>query len=267
MNRAALSRLREFGTRIGLDINRWPRPQSIDYTRSRVMSRNRVQTVLDVGANRGQWGLRCRRLGFTEGIVSFEPLVEPRKRLMSIANADGKWSVVPQALGSRSTSQAHMFVSGNAQMSSSLREMLPAHVSLAPSSKYTGSEVVSVSRLDDVWPSLKAKGPIYMKIDVQGHELDVLLGASQALQSMVAVEVEVSLEPMYLGQPDFLEVDTHLRASGFRLCAIEMGLVDQASGSAMTVDAIWIINRRMVDDGQSFTSSLGDGKDGYDRGA
>lgn len=67
-------------------------------------------------------------------------------------------------------------------------------------------------RLDDV---MEARGADYLKLDVQGAELDVLRGAEETLRSVVAIQTEVEFVPIYRGQPLFAEIDQFLRAHGF----------------------------------------------------
>lgn len=55
----------------------------------------------------------------------------------------------------------------------------------------------------------------YLKIDVQGAEMQVLHGCQQKLLSCLVVEVEVSFVELYSGQPLFAEIDTFLRSQGF----------------------------------------------------
>lgn len=73
---------------------------------------------------------------------------------------------------------------------------------------------VGTTRLDDV---SEITGCDYLKIDVQGGELDVLEGARNLLKSTIVVHCEVEFGPVYKDQPLFSDVDSFLRASGFEL--------------------------------------------------
>ena len=57
----------------------------------------------------------------------------------------------------------------------------------------------------------------FVKMDIQGAELDVLQGGQSALASMLMIVCEVEFVPLYKGQPLFADVDTHLRGRGFML--------------------------------------------------
>jgi len=57
----------------------------------------------------------------------------------------------------------------------------------------------------------------FLQVDVQGADLNVLQGATQMLQTVLAVQVEVEFSPLYQGQPLFADVDTFMRAKEFTL--------------------------------------------------
>jgi FkbM family methyltransferase len=76
------------------------------------------------------------------------------------------------------------------------------------------TEEVTTTRIDDV-PDLP---PIdYMKLDVQGAELDVLQGGLVALKQATVIELEVEFVPLYKGQPLFGDVQVFLRQHNFVL--------------------------------------------------
>ena len=51
----------------------------------------------------------------------------------------------------------------------------------------------------------KARSP-YLKIDTQGYEWKVLEGATEVLNYLCGIQLEVSLLPLYEGQPEFLKI-------------------------------------------------------------
>jgi len=78
---------------LGYDLKQ-RRPDLVDFLRSRD-----INVVLDVGANRGQFGARLRADGYSGSIVSFEPASEPFRELMLRAEVDEKWEAHKIALG------------------------------------------------------------------------------------------------------------------------------------------------------------------------
>lgn len=73
---------------------------------------------------------------------------------------------------------------------------------------------VNTKRLDDV---KECPRPDYLKIDVQGAELDILENGEKTLSSLVVLESEVEFLPLYENQPLFADVDAFLRERGFVL--------------------------------------------------
>lgn len=80
--------------------------------------------------------------------------------------------------------------------------------------RVVSTQEVQTVRLDDI-PD--AAGADYLKLDVQGAELDVLRGAARLLADIVFIQAEVEFVPLYRGQPLFAEVDQALRKAGFLL--------------------------------------------------
>jgi methyltransferase FkbM-like protein len=136
--------------------------------------------------------------------------------------------------------EVRLHISGNSE-SSSILDMLPAHLLGAPESRYTGGEVVSLETLDSVWDKVvpAEHREIFLKIDVQGYEGEVLKGADHALRNVIGVQVELSLVPLYDGQPLYRDLIDHLGALGFELCGVATGFVDPATGRTLQLDGIF----------------------------
>jgi FkbM family methyltransferase len=224
--------------RIGIDVVRFPGRTSPLGRRMALLRAHRVDQVIDVGANVGQYGRQLRQLGYAGRIVSFEPLAEPFRQLARTAADDADWSVVQAALGEYDGESA-MHVAGNV-VSSSLLEMAPLHLSVAPASRYVGEERVTVRRLDSVAPeALLPDRVTFLKLDVQGYEDRVLAGASETLANVVGLQVEMQLAPLYDGAPMLSDTVSRLGDRGFDLMSIEPGFLDVATGRQLAVDGIF----------------------------
>jgi FkbM family methyltransferase len=225
--------------RIGFDVIRYNPQKSHDAALARLLAAREVDTVLDVGANEGQYATMVRRAGFRGKIVSFEPLAEAHSKLRQAAARDPLWMVAPRmALGDHE-GRLRMHIAGNSASSSAL-PMLDAHIRAAPQSAYTGSETVPVSRLDIVAEDLQVGGQnLFLKIDVQGFEPQVLRGAERLLNRIQGVQLELSLVPLYEGETLFMSLVDSLAGKGFELWALVPGLVDQETGRTLQVDGIF----------------------------
>lgn len=232
------SLIRATGRRWGVDIVRFPTLRTEGERLGRLLRAQAVDNVLDVGANAGQYAVRLRERGFRGCITSFEPLPDAFAELERRSAADSRWSCVRLALGAR-RGEAVLNIAKNST-SSSLRPMLERHVASAPGSIYTSSCTVRLQRLDDVFDEHVSPGDTcLLKIDTQGHEFDVLLGASSSLGRTHGLQLEMSLVPLYDGQMLFSELLEWVQAQGFELHALEPGFSDGASGRLLQVDGIF----------------------------
>jgi len=75
-----------------------------------------------------------------------------------------------------------------------------------------GESEIQTRRLDDI-PEVKDID--YIKLDVQGAELDIILGAQRVLETTLVVHSEVEFIPIYIDQPLFGDIDVALRKAGF----------------------------------------------------
>jgi FkbM family methyltransferase len=73
---------------------------------------------------------------------------------------------------------------------------------------------IQTHRLDDLSEILDID---YLKLDVQGAELDIILGAPRLIQSTLLVHTEVEFIPIYSDQPLFGDIDVALRKGGLWL--------------------------------------------------
>ena len=215
------------------------KPSQLQQNRLRLLHTHRVDVVLDVGANAGQFATQLRDMGFDGKIVSFEPTSSAFAVLERYAKHDPRWQAVRLAMGD-SNHQAVINVSANSQ-SSSLLDMKPRHLDACAESKYVGGELVEVRTLDStidqyVGPTERA----YLKIDTQGYEKHVLEGATRSLgREIVGVQLESALIELYQGETLFDEIIAWMKQHGFSLMSIEPGFTDAKSGQMLQTDLIF----------------------------
>jgi FkbM family methyltransferase len=199
----------------------------------------RVDLVIDVGANVGQYAERVRALGYGGRIISFEPSTAAFEVLQLKAfRAAGSWHASNKGLGERPC-RATLHLSENS-VSSSMLQVGPAHLAAAPDSRVTAAEEVVVSTLDLELRSRQAGELLYLKLDVQGLELPVLRGGAETLGNTLAVQVEVSFVTLYEGQTDWLELCAYLGDRGFRPAYVEGGYEDAATGRMLQADLLFL---------------------------
>ena len=209
-----------------------------------LLERQRIDAVIDVGANRGQYGAMLRRAGHAGPIVSFEPLAEPHGTLVRAAEGDPLWRVAPPlALGDR-TGHVRIEVSAESDMSSILPQAPMLHT-ISPSSAVTERRLVPTGRLDDQGALLDpAWRRLHLKIDVQGYEPLVLDGAAGLMERIATLQLELALEPVYLGETGWREMVDRLATAGFRLALVLPGYFERKLGRMLQFDGVFIRHTR-----------------------
>ena len=223
--------------RLGFDLRRYTPASSEAAQFMTMLSGHGINLVFDVGANAGQFGQSLRDDGYRGRIVSFEPLSKVREQLLEASRKDSLWEVAPRAAIGSEDGEVEIHVAANSA-SSSVLDMLEAHASAAPESHYIGSERVPLQRLDSVASDyLHPNSVPFLKIDTQGYEDRVLLGATELIGQIAGLQLELSLVPLYQGQRLFGEMVDQLKADGFELWAIWQSFIDSRNGRLLQIDA------------------------------
>ena len=176
-------------------------------------------TLVDVGANTGQFSLLARTLAPGCRIIAFEPLARPARVFCRLFSGDARTTLHRCALG-LTAGTAAMNVSRRDD-NSSLLEIGPGQVSFAPGTEACGTESVAVAPLVDFIGPDDIVSPALLKIDVQGYEATVLAGAVGLLRQFEYIYCESSFVELYIGQPFISSIIETLRVSGFVLVSVD----------------------------------------------
>jgi FkbM family methyltransferase len=194
-------------------------------------------TLLDVGANKGQFSVLARYLFPNIDIHAFEPLDSERAIYQAVVRQPCK--VYPNAIG-RVAGDATFFVTSRADSSSLLRPGAKQKTAYGVATQKSIS--VCVARLPDVIDISKLPRPILLKIDVQGGELDVLRGAESVLGLVDAIYCEASFVELYQGQPLAGEIAAYLTARGFHLRGVFNQSITSSFGPTQA-DLLFTLNQ------------------------
>ena len=238
---AVKSTLQRFFRACGLEVRRLRSSNSEYQVLKDVLRASRADVVLDIGANLGQFAELVFEVGFRGTVISFEAQPQVHRELVKRAAARApKWVVADCcALGSASGT-IEMNISANS-LSSSLLPMRREHADAAPASRYIAKQTVKLERLDAAAAGVvPPRASLLMKIDTQGYEREVLDGASGLLDRTVAVQLELSLVPLYEQAPSLVEMVTYLENRGFEMFGLVPVFRDQRDGRLLQVDGIFI---------------------------
>lgn len=209
------------------------------YTRTleSLFSTLRISTVLDIGANRGQFARAIRPL-FSGPIHSFEPVSTTFAELSAACAGDPLWKAHRMALGSHAGEQP-IHVSASSDFSSMLQATPYSEMRFGTAARQTSVEVVPVRRLEDVLPALcpaLAEERIFLKMDTQGYDLNVFRGLGPLGGHIVALQSEVSLIPLYQDMPHWTESLAEYERGGFGI--VGMYPVSRDDGRVIEFDCL-----------------------------
>jgi FkbM family methyltransferase len=184
-----------------------------------------ISCVIDVGANEGQFrNYLRRRCGYKGLIISFEPVRSVFNIIEKRAKHDAKWLVNNYALGAQRGS-LQINVMQDSHFSSFLTPATPEidHPDIRVMNVIKYQEEVEVRTLEGVIEELRSKfalGNIYLKMDTQGYDFEVLRGAGKSLQTISALQTEVPVKPLYEGMTTFQAAISDLAKYGFEVTGL-----------------------------------------------
>lgn len=225
--------VRRLVRRFGFDVER-RRPVVFE-----LLQRLGIDTVLDVGANVGQYATRLRAWGYAGRIVSFEPVQSVFQVLQRAVAGDPRWDAFNLALGDGDrTGTIHV---AEATVFSSILDARPELRARHYSAAAVNEQEIRIQRLDSIFDEVRGDGQrFFLKVDTQGYEREVLHGAANTLRTLHGVQIEVPLQPAYQGEATLEELVHILDAQGFVLALVEPVNHDPGSSSLLQVDCIFV---------------------------
>lgn len=223
--------------RVGYDLVRYAEGHPLA-RRMWLLERHRIDLVFDVGANVGQYARQLRQAGYHGRIVSFEPLEDAFRQLVRECRGDAAWEGHRLAVG-ESARTVVLNVARNSQ-SSSLLEMLPEHVRVAPGTEYVRREEAPSDSLASLIARHRRPGErLMVKVDAQGYERRIVESAGPRLADVAGFQLEMSLVPLYRGETLLADMVHFMAKLGFGLFSIEPGYADPRTGRLVQADGVF----------------------------
>jgi FkbM family methyltransferase len=194
------------------------------------------RTVVDIGANRGQFALAARRRWPTARVISFEPLEKPASAFTRIFKRD-ELVVLHEAAIGPSDELATMHISRRDD-SSSLFAITSLQDAIFPGTEEVGTARVRVAPLAVFLSEDSILEPALLKIDVQGYEMEVLRGCEPLLEKFDRVYCECSFVELYEGQGLAGAVIEWLAERGYTLTGVYNAAYD-GDGRAVQADFLF----------------------------
>lgn len=197
-----------------------------------------IGTVLDIGANSGQFAATIHAMLPKAQLYSFEPLPDCFAQLQTNMKGVSNFTAFNIALGDQvGTLQ---FERNAFSPSSSFLRMTKVHKTTFPFTRNSHTVDVKIDCLDNIAATLDICGELMVKIDVQGYEDRVIRGGQKTIERARLIIAETSFETLYDGQPLFDDIYRTLVDRGF----VYAGMLDQLNsprdGRALQADGIFI---------------------------
>ena len=177
-----------------------------------------IGCVFDVGANTGQYRNFLREhVDYKGMILSFEPVSSLADQMMKKVDDDPGWKVFQLALGSLNSTRSINIMKGST-LNSFLEPTSSATKELDADNKVLHREPVHVKTLDTFLKEFDPHGTlprIFLKMDTQGFDLEVLKGAQESLPRISALQSEISVLPIYRDMPNYHESIDRFQKDGF----------------------------------------------------
>ena len=235
MTISARSVLHQILKYMGVDIIRW---YKVPENTLLGLTECNIRTVLDIGANVGQSARFYRQVFPDAMIYSFEPQLNAFAELEKWTQSqNGKAKALNIALGDHDgmmTFKQHVDFSP----SSSFLERTRHSAALFPQTSRQKDVQVNVARLDEIAKSLELNAGVLVKMDVQGFEDRVIAGGRAVLSQALACIMEVSLQPLYDGQPSFKNLCDLMNELGFEYAGNMLQIYDE-KGRVVYLDALF----------------------------
>lgn len=223
---------------VGADVMRVKNSPAITWLGLRAAG---IQTIIDVGANTGQFGRLVSKYFPSANMFCFEPQPGPFEELKRWAASQGE-RVRAFNLGLAEISGQRSFhVHTEYSPSSSFLETTPINEGFYPHMRRQGHIVVPIKTLDEALSDYLGaiRTPVLLKLDVQGYEYHVLSGAAAVLKKACACLLEINLDDLYKGQADFRDLVNLFYSAGYRYA----GNMDQfyaADGHVIYGDSLFV---------------------------
>jgi FkbM family methyltransferase len=226
---------------LGVDVVKYP--YYVSYREQKhyqqLLSHYEIDLIFDVGANIGQYASEVFQHGYTGKIVSFEPMSKEYQILSLASNSNPNWIVAPQMAIGAEEGFIDFNISENS-VSSSILKANDYGLGFDPTIQYVAREQVRLATLSGIFKeySQSAKN-IFLKIDVQGYEEQVILGAADVMGNFKGIHTEFSLKPLYEGEKEMVDIFDLISSFGFRPHYFLPHISIDSIGRLMQIDGVF----------------------------
>jgi FkbM family methyltransferase len=198
-----------------------------------------IKTVLDGGANFGQFACAAAEVFPAAQIYAFEPLPAAAAQFIRNLAMRPQVKLIHSALGAHNGTV--FFHPNEYSQSSSVLAQTATHARSFSQDKQLAPIEVPITSLDTFASANVLTPPILIKLDLQGYELEALRGATKLLQRTDYVLIETVFEPMYEREPLFEDILAFMVGAGFKF-RMPLAFLRDERDIIVQMDALFVRN-------------------------
>jgi FkbM family methyltransferase len=197
-----------------------------------------IKTIIDIGANNGDFAEFLATYFNAEATYVFEPLPTCLSDLEQKKQTIKNLHIFNVALSSNPGQQT--FFANDYGPASSLLRVSDSSKTEFPQTSQESSTLVEVATLDSLLAKANLTADVLIKIDVQGLEDKVIQGGLKTFGQATCVLIEMSFVPMYVGQPLFGDVHSLLASLGYTLAGIKNQVCSPTTGQPLFAHCLYL---------------------------
>lgn len=214
---------------------------SEDYRTVKILKTFGFNKVLDIGANTGQFAESLIDFGFDDEIISFEPTAYAYNQLKKRISKHKNWKLAEKCAIGDIDGTVDINISRNS-LFNSIKTISKDYSSYNSDSTIIAKENVPVYKLDSLRNKYFTEDEnLFLKIDTQGFEKEVLDGAAETLKKIKGIKIEIPLYPIYNEVSwDIIDIMKFFKNKGLDCISISEVAVNNETGIVHEIDGIFI---------------------------
>jgi FkbM family methyltransferase len=232
--------IKKLANLFGYELLRIKKSHSINSHLKNLFDLYQIDLIIDVGANKGQFGQLIRKLGYKGDILSFEPVLSSFELLKDRAKNDPRWKVFQLGLGDKKDQREI-----NTFKSSDFSSLLAPNAKgkeLFDKIREGSKELIEINTLDNILLDLKISKTrkTFLKMDTQGYDMHVFSGAKNSIDSIAALLSEISITQIYDGMTNYHNALMEFERNGYVVSALFPVSHDENDLSVIELDCVMI---------------------------
>ena len=149
----------------------------------KLIQKKNISLVFDIGANTGQFAKKLRDENYKKKIISFEPLKKEHEQMKKDSKDDQNWDIYDRCAVGEINGEIKLNIS-NYSPSSSILDFHKNHKKAREDTYMNDTDTVKIFKLDTIVDKLKLDTEnVLIKIDTQGYENKIIIGADRILSN------------------------------------------------------------------------------------